>query len=216
MSEPTTAATQQVSISVPAAMGKYMEKEVKFNFRANKELGTKRPSLTLGIKVLTLQGLVAILETGTEKEINLILETLQAPILEQARAQVDENESITQDTLDSTKLGWEYIATLEPATRRGGGIPKEVWEAFVVDYTEVMPAITGKTAEQVGRAAALLGNKFAAVKTNKQVLSFLDTQLDMYFSNTSKAEEFADCYEFLKSKVESLLNADEASLLANL
>ena len=204
------------SISMPANSGNYSVKEVKFNFRENKQLGTKRPSITLPINVLTLQGLIAILESGNEKQLNLILETLQTPILEQARTQVDENESITADTLDASKLTWESIATLEPAARRGGGIPKEVWEAFVVDYTEVMPAVTGKTSEQVSRAAALLGNKFAAVKTNKQVLGFLATQLDLYFSNTAKGDEFMDCYEFLKNKVDALLKADDAALLANL
>lgn len=203
-------------INVPQGAGNYQAKEVKFNFRQNKELGTKRPSISLAINFLTLQGLVSILESGNEKQINLVLETLQVPILEQARSQVDENESITQDTLDSSKLSWEYISTLEPAARRGGGIPKEVWEAFVADYTEVMPAVTGKTTEQVGRAASLLGNKFAAVKTNKQVLGFLAEQLDLYFSSTPKAEEFVECYEFLKNKAEALLKADDAALLANL
>jgi len=206
----------QQSIAVPAQAGKYGIKEVKFNFRKNAELGTKRPSITLPVKVLTLQGLVSILESGDEKQVNLILETLQNPIIEQARAQVDENESITAETIDSDKLSWEFIANLEPATRRGGGIPKEVWEAFVLDYTEVMPGATGKNAEQVGRAAGLLGNKFAAVKTNKKVLNFLDSQLDLYFSTTAKADEFIDCYEFLKSKAATLLAASDEALLANL
>jgi len=204
------------NINVPSNVSTYVEKEVKFNFRANKELGTKRASVSLPIKVLTLQGLVAILEGGDEKQVSLVLETLQAPILEQARAQVDENENISVDTLDNSKLSWEYISRLEPAARRGGGIPKETWEAFVIDYNEVMPAVTGKTAEQVARASALLGNKFAAVKTNKQVLGFLATQLDLYFSATAKAEEFVDCYEFLKNKAAALLAADDAALLSNL
>lgn len=206
----------QAVINVPQAAKNYAAKEVKFNFRKNAELGTKRPTVALAINFLTLEGLVEILESGNEKQISLVLETLQVPILEQARAQVDENEAISQDTLDGSKLTWEYISKLEPAARRGGGIPKETWEAFVVDYNEVMPAVTGKTTEQVARASALLGNKFAAVKTNKQVLGFLAQQLDMYFANTAKAEEFVECYEFLKNKAEALLKADDAALLANL
>jgi hypothetical protein len=204
------------SINVPATAGNYMEKEVKFNFRENKELGTKRPTVVLPIKVLTLQGLVAILEGGDEKQINLVLETLQTPIMEQARAQVDANETISAETVDYDKLTWDAISKLEPAARRGGGIAKETWEAFVQDYIEVMPAVTGKTAEQVTRAAALLGNKLAAVKGNKSVLKFLRTQLDLYLASTSKGEEFADCYEFLVNKAEAMLAADDAALLANL
>lgn len=206
----------QTGINVNAEVANYMEKEVKFNFRENKELGTKRPSVTLQVKVLTLQGLVSILEGGDEKQINLVLETLQAPIMEQARAQVDENESITQDTLDTSKLTWEYISKLEPAARRGGGIPKETWEAFVADYIEVMPAVTGKTKEQATRAATLLGNKLSAVKSAKPILQFLRQQLDLYFTNTTKADEFAPCYEFLVNKADALLQASDEDLLKNL
>ena len=206
----------QSSINVPQNVSAYVEKEVKFNFRENKELGTKRPSVTLPIRVLTLQGLVDILNGGDEKQVSLVLETLQKPILEQARAQVDENETITVDTLDYSKLSWEAISKLEPAARRGGGIPKEVWEAFVADYIEVMPAVTGKTLEQVTRAATLFGQKLSSVKGNKKVLAALRGFLDLYFANTPKSDEFVDCYEFLVNKAEALLAADDADLLKNL
>lgn len=215
--ETATASTpQKTLIQVPADSKRYTSKEVKFNFRANKELGTKRPSVSLLLKVLTLEGLVDILESGNEKEIALVLETLQAPILSEARNQVDENEAITQDTLDNTKLTWNYISLLEPAARRGGGIPKETWEAFVADYIEVMPAVTGKTVDQVTRAASLLGSKLSSVKGNKPVLTFLREALDLYFASTSKTEEFVECYEFLVNKADSLLKASDEELLKNL
>lgn len=207
---------QTPGINVPASVSAYAEKEIKFNFRKNAELGTKRPSVSLNLKFLTLQGLVAVLESGNEKQINLVLETLQVPILDQARTQVDENETISQDTLDNSKLTWEYISNLEPAARRGGGIPKETWEAYVVDYIEVMPGVTGKTAEQVTRAASLLGNKLSSVKGNKPVLTFLREAIDLHFASSPKAEEFVDCYEFLKNKADALLQASDADLLKNL
>lgn len=206
----------QNAIAVPQHVSAYAEKEVKFNFRENKELGTKRPSVTLPVKVLTLQGLVAILEGGDEKQVNLVLETLQTPIMEQLRAQVDANETISVNTVDYDKLSWDYISKLEPAARRGGGIPKETWEAFVADYIEIMPAVTGKTTEQATRAASLLGAKLGSVKGNKPVLTFLRTQLDLYYANTAKAEEFMDCYEFLADKADALLSANDAELLKNL
>jgi len=206
----------QSAINVPQNVAAYTEKEVKFNFRENKELGTKRPSVTLPIRVLTLQGLVDILNGGDEKQVSLVLETLQKPILEQVREQVDANEAISVDTLDYGKLSWEAISKLEPAARRGGGIPKEVWEAFVADYIEVMPAVTGKTIEQVTRAATIFGQKLSSVKSNKPVLSALRGFLDLYFTNTPKADEFVDCYEFLVNKAEALLNADDTALLENL
>jgi len=207
---------QTTGINVPASLSTYAEKEVKFNFRKNAELGTKRPSVALNLKFLTLAGLVNILESGDEKQVNLILETLQTPVLDQARNQVDENEAITQETLDNSKLSWEYISRLEPAARRGGGIPKETWEAYVQDYIEVMPGVTGKTAEQVTRAASLLGNKLSSVKGNKPVLSFLREAIDLHFASSAKSEEFVDCYEFLKNKADALLQASDADLLKNL
>jgi hypothetical protein len=207
---------QTQAISVPASAGAYMEKEVKFNFRENKELGTKRPSVTLPVKVLTLQGLVAILESGDEKQISLVLETLQTPIMEQLRAQVDANETISTESVDYDKLTWDAISKLEPAARRGGGIAKETWEAFVVDYIEVMPGVSGKTVEQVTRAATIFANKLASVKGNKPVLKALRGFLDMYLTSTPKAEEFMECYEFLINKADALLAADDAELLKNL
>jgi hypothetical protein len=204
------------AINVPQNVAAYAEKEVKFNFRENKELGTKRPSVSLTLRVLTLQGLVNILNGGDEKQVSLVLETLQKPILEQAREQVDANETISTATLDYSKLSWEAISKLEPAARRGGGIPKEVWEAFVVDYIEVMPAVTGKTIEQVTRAATIFGQKLSSVKSNKPVLTALRGFLDLYFANTPKADEFVDCYEFLINKAEALLAADDTALLENL
>jgi hypothetical protein len=213
---PITAAEDKKLIQIPAESKRYTSKEVKFNFRKNVELGTKRPSVTLALKVLTLEGLVDILEGGDEKEIALVLETLQAPILAEARNQVDENESINSDTIDHVKLTWNFISRLEPAARRGGGIPKETWEAFVADYIEVMPAITGKTADQVTRAASLLGSKLSSVKGNKPVLGFLRQALDLYFTATNKTEEFVECYEFLVNKADSLLKASDEELLKNL
>lgn len=206
----------QAGVTAPANVTNYATDEVTFNFRKNTELGTRRPSVTLGINFLTLNGLIEIINRGNEKEVALVLETLRTPILDQAKAQVDENETITQDTLDTDKLSWSAISQLEPAARRGGGIPKETWELFTADYIAVMPAVVNRTPEQVTRAATLLANKLSACKGNKPVLKFLREQLDMYFSATSKAEEVVECYQFLVNKADTLLAANDAELLKNL
>lgn len=214
MNDQTTAVA--TAKTIPAVPSGYVAEEVKFNFRTNKELGTKRESISLFLPMLSIDGLAAILNGGDEKQIALVLETLKSTIIDQAREQIDANEAITQDTLDFNKLTWDFISKLEPATRKGGGIPKEVWESFAQDYVEVMPGVTGKTVEQVTKASILLVNKLAAVKANKPVLKFLAEQLDLYFSHTTKAEEFAACYEFLKAKADTLLQASDEELLANL
>ena len=189
-------------------------KEFKFYFRKD-ELGNKRPQVELKLLVPSVEGIVRIMERGG-KELELLLDTVADVIGEQARSIVDEQANSSQENFPMDKVTWEFIANLEKAARRGGGIPKEIWEAFGKDYTEIMPALTGKTPEQVGNAVKILLNKFAAVKTNKPVLNRLKEQLSIYVSNSPNADQFTDCVEFLLNKADTLLNMSEADLLANL
>lgn len=188
-------------------------REVKFNFRKD-SLGNKRASIVKQIPVPTLDGLIAIIEAGG-KQLDLVLDTLADVVYGQARQQVDA-EDYSEEKWDENALAWEVIANLPKAERRGGGIPKEQWEAFSKDYLEVMPAATKKTLEQCGNAAKLFVTKFQACKTNKKVLAHLQDLLNVWFANTPNAEDFSDCFEFLSNKVDTLLKADEASLLQNL
>jgi hypothetical protein len=100
--------------------------------------------------------------------------------------------------------------------KRGRGIAKEIWEEFAADYLAVMPGITGKTAEQIGLAAKLLLNKFQQVKSNKPVIQKLKEQLAIYTNGSPNAETYFDCVKFLDEKADSLLQANEAAMLANL
>lgn len=206
------AATSGAHVNV-AVNNNTMMREVKFNFRKD-SLGNKRASIVKQIPVPTLAGLVAIIEAGG-KQLDLVLDTLADVVYAQARQQVDA-EDYTDDKWDVNALAWDVIANLPKAERRGGGIPKETWEAFSADYIQVMPAVTGKTLEQTGNAAKLFVAKLAPVKTNKKVIAHLQDLLNIWFTNTPNAEDYADVYEFLSNKAETLLKADEASLLANL
>lgn len=190
-------------------------KPFKFHFKKD-ELGNKRPSVELQLPVLTLQGLANIINSGDEKQHALIMSALEDIIYLQARQQVNEDASISQDTLDISKLSWDFISNIPPAERKGGGIAKEVWDAFAADYISIMPALTGRSVEKVTNAATILLKKFQPVKTVKPVIKQLKDYLDMWFTNTPNAEEFAECYEFLSKKAEALLAADEAALLANI
>jgi len=193
----------------------YIAKEVDYHFKKDKELGTKRNSVKLQIPAPTVDLVLDILDKGG-KELELLLDVMTDQIVDAGRQQVSENEAITQETLDLKKLSWVYIANLPKAERRGGGISKETWKEFYDDYVGIMPAVTGKTAEQVGNAAKLFIGRLQACKTNKKVLSFLKDQLAMWFSKTQSAEDFATVYEFLDNKASDLLKMDEAQLLANL
>lgn len=211
-------ATEQTkaAIVLPAHLKNVEGHVVKFNFKKDKELGTKRPSVELTIPVPTIDGVVDILTRGVEKEVNLLMDAIRSVVVDQARQQVNDKEDITQDSLNLDSLTWEAIANMPPAARRGGGIAKEQWEEFGKDYATVMPAVTGKTAEQIGNAVKILLAKFQPIKTNKKVLSFFQEQIALYAANTPNAEDYQENIEFLNNKVEELLKADEASLLQNL
>lgn len=189
--------------------------ETSFSFRTD-PMGNKRPTLKLNIPLPTVDGLVEAL--SDEKMQEFLLDIVAAEIQKAARSQVsDESKPVnSQAELDLSKLTLSYLANLPAAERRGGGIAKETWEAFAGDYVAIMPALLDKPLDNVQNAATLLLKKFQPVKTNKKVIGLLKEYLALWFANTQNAEEFADCYAFLDNKADSLLAADEASLLANL
>lgn len=195
-----------------------MPKDFKFSFKTDKETGIKRPTVELRLPVLSVEGIVAILEGGEEKakELELMLDALAEIVYDQARSIVNDDEAITQENFPMDKVTWEAIANMPRAERRGGGISKETWEEFAKDYVEVMPSATGKKAEAVALAAKLLIQKFNPVKTQKAVIQMLQGQLGVYITSSPNAEQYADCVEFLNKKAENLLNMTEADLLANL
>lgn len=203
------------TIHVPKNVANVEHKEVSFFFKKDKELGTKRETVKLNIPVLTIDGLVDVLQTGDAKQIDLVLSAVNEIIIGQARSQVNDDENISQETLKVNELTWEWIANLPQAERRGGGIAKETWEEFVKDYATVMAATAGKTAEQLDKHSQILLKKFLPVKSNKQVLKAFQTFLAQYAAGASQdsLEAFADCLEFLNRKIETLLQADESALL---
>jgi len=193
----------------------YIGKEISFLFKTDKDLGIRRPTTTLQIPQATPNLILEILDAGG-KQLDLLMESINDIITGVAREQVNADTKISQETLDLTKLSWKSISELPPAARRGGGIPKETWEEFQKDYIESMPAVTGKTLEQVTNAAKLFLAKLQPVKTNKLFLDKLQEQLNIWFTSSPNAEDFKECYEFLANKMVELLKKDDAELLANI
>lgn len=200
-------------------------KDIKFHFKSvkvvdpttNKETGDtlRRPTVEIAVPVPSVEGIIAILEMGG-KHLELLLEAVSDVVYARAREIVNSREDINQANFPMDELSWEKIALLPKAERRGGGIAKELWDEFSKDYIAVMPATTGKTAEQISNAAKILLNKFNAVKTNKPVLRLLKDQLGLYVTHSANAESFQDCVTFLVEKADALINIDDAALLANL
>lgn len=192
---------------------------VKFNFRKVKDeatgLETKRPSVELELPLLSVEGIIQAFQAGG-KQLELIVEAVRDVQISRARELVNEKEDVTADNFPYAELGWEKIANLPKAERRGGGIPKETWEEFAKDYIAVMPSATGKSIEQVTNASKILLNKFQAIKTNKIVLAMLKDQIGIYANTSPNAEQYSECINFLVEKAETFLSLDDAALLANL
>lgn len=211
---PAAGSTAAAQLAV-AAKSDSIKVEKKFHFKKDK-LGNKRPTIALQIPKPTLDGVINAL--SDEKMRDFILEILEEQVYKAARDQVgDEAKPVNkQEELDSSKLTLQFLANMPKAERTGGGISKETWEEFGVDYASVMPSRTSFTAEQIGNAVKIFVGRFQAVKTNKKVIAFLKTQLALWFNNSTNQEEMQEVYDFLDQKADTLLAADEASLLANL
>lgn len=211
------APTTETEVTIHNSKDATLPKVFPFHFKKD-ELGNKRPSLNLILNVPTIEGIIQAL--SDPKQAEYIQEVLAQEIHKAARMQVGDDKSPVnkQEELNQDILSINALANMPKAERRGGGISKEVWEAFAKDYIEVMPGVTGKKLDNIVNASKIFIAKFQPAKTNKPVLKFLKTQLALWFDSTSQdsKEEFADCYEFLDNKVDTLLAADEASLLANL
>ena len=200
--------------------------EFNFTFKSKplldadgKETGetSKRAPVLLALPMLSLDGIIAIIESGDAQQQGLLLEAVQKVQYQQAKSLVDEDLNVTADNFPLDKVTWQFIANLPKAERTGGGIAKETWEAFGVAYCADIQAIAGKTLDQAKKAADLLVAKFVPVKTNKKVIKLLQAQLGMYMeAEQSSAADYIECVEFLLKKANTLLEAPDEDLLSAL
>jgi len=194
-------------------------KPVNFNFKKSTDkatgIETIRNSVQLALPYPSMEGIVAILEAGG-KGLELLVEAIEGVVNAAARELLYDDVSLTAATFPVDKVSWEFIANLPKAQRRGGGIPKETWEGFGQDYVDVMPAVTGKSIEQIANAAKILVAKLNQVKTNEPVLQLLVGQLAVYADNSPNIDEYKECVSFLLEKADTFLNVSEEELLANL
>lgn len=189
----------------------------KFKKSVDKATGieTIRKPVDLAIPYVSVEGIMAILEAGG-KGLELLLDVVETTVATQAREVLYEDMSYTAATFPVDKLSWEFIANIPKVQRRGGGIPKETWEAFAVDYIAIMPDVTGKKVEMISNMAKILVNKLVAVRTSEAVLNLCVEQLAIYADNAPNIGDYVECVEFLLNKAETLLNVDPADLLSNL
>ena len=201
-------------MNAPATVPAVSLVEMKFRFKKDK-MGNQRPTVELkNVPVPNENYVITILEKGG-KELKLLLEMMAGTVRNTAATIVSDDEKITAENFPMEKVSWEAIANQERAER--ATISQETWESFAKEYLEIMPALTGKTPDQLGNAIQVYLKKFAIVKTNKPVLSKLRDQLTIFVENTKNGEDFADILELLQGKLELYLNSNDVELLvANL
>lgn len=205
--------TENINKLVDHISAKFHFKKVKNDVTGEE---TKRPTVEIDkFPVPSIEGIVAIFNAGG-KGLDLLREAMNEVILSRGRELINENENLTAENFPYDQLSWDAIANLPKAERRGGGISKEDWTEFAEDYNNVMPAATGKPAEQIAFQSKIFLQKFAPVKHRKDTFPGLKNLLGIYINTSPNAENFQAQYEWLINKLDSLAEVDEAALLGNL
>lgn len=182
--------------------------ENTYSFRQNKETGVKRDSVTLKLPVLTAAGIVQALNSGDEKVVSLVEDTIAGLIISQVRGFVEADEAYDQAKFDAQadQATLEFIANLPKAERNVVG--KEALEQFAKDYIAIMPGVTGKEVERVTAAAGLFVEKFKRAAGDDTVLKILQEQLSIFLENASEevVERNQMAIGYLAAKLQDLLS----------
>lgn len=204
--------------TVDLPTGKMVEKEGK-QVPETKEW--KRPTFEVKLPLLTAAGLIAGLQTG-DKTSELIREMANSAIIDRARGIINDaieaNPAIelSEGIFDINKLSLVAIANM-PRSARGAGIPKEDFAAFTLDYKTIMltpeaiakfPDQKARTPETLEKHAIILGSKFNAVRSRKEIIEQMLAFLDIWVQVSPNAEEHQTVYEFLQQKGKTLLEGE--------
>lgn len=224
----TAVTTGAATPPVPLKLFPSENKEVSYHFKKEKVKnekgekigeGKKLPSVKGNIPVPSPEGIIEIVSAGG-KALELLQDVMQDAVFTQGRALIDlwreqnPDKEVPAGVLDTSKLMWDFIANLPKSERRGLGITEEEWDEFFADYREVMPKATGKDADRIEKHVAIYKKKFAAVRNDKKALKVLDDMLALYATSTaaSNMEDVEKVYDYLKKRVETLLQEEEKVL----
>lgn len=194
----------------------YIPQNFKFNFKkriVKDESGAiiatiaKKPSIEVGLPVLSTAGILEILQAEASKESELILDAVSNIFYLAARAQFDDvienltdpDGEVTGAQLDFDKLTLSYIANLPKSARGAAAISDEEWTFFFTDYLAVMVAATGKEEKRISNQIEHF-KKPQRVKANGKVLEVLVDQLNIYITKTAALEDTGTCADRLLTK----------------
>lgn len=194
----------------------YIPQNFKFNFKkriVKDESGAviatiaKKPSIEVGLPVLSTAGILEILQAEPSKESELILDAVSNIFYLAARAQFDDvienmtdpDGEVTGAQLDFDKLTLSYIANLPKSARGAAAISDEEWNFYFADYLAVMVAATGKEEKRIQNQIEHF-KKPQRVKANGKVLEVLVDQLNIYVTKTAALDDTGACADRLLTK----------------
>jgi hypothetical protein len=217
------------AVQTPAIPIQTEFKEVDYHFKKEKikneknEVigeGKKHPSIKKKIPVPTMEGVLAIVQNGG-KQWELLQDVMTDAIFNQGRRQLNalrDNEpqgserQFTDADIPDAQLTWDVIANLPKSERRGPQIADEDFDVFFNDYRAIMPKATGKDLDRIEKHIGIYKKKFSSVRTDKKALGVLNDALAVYAANTGSMEDNQEVYEYLKKRVESLMQEEDKIL----
>lgn len=210
-----TPAAETGTVAVTPSFDKTVDtKEMKFRWNKD-DTGYQRPSIVLpAAPVPSVEGFVEILTKGG-KGLVLLQEAAYDVVRAAIASYLADTENATAENIPWEKFSWEAIANQTKEER--AKIAPETWKAFAADYIAKMPALTGKTVENVTNATLVFLKKYSIIKSDKPVIKMLQDQLTIYATNSKEAENFSEIIQLLSQKAKLYLEAnDVAQLVANL
>lgn len=204
-------------------------KEFTFTFRTEKirdeqgnEIGEgpKTPPVKVILPFPSDEDMINFL--GSQgKEAEYIRDIVYEAIKAQGRGQINEfvkenpDKPVTADILDLSKLTFSAIANTPRESRAKPEIPEEVFNTFYEQYKTDMLA-AGKEVNRVQKHIALFKTQFRTCKFDKPALQILKDNLNLWAAKTEAMADNVDVFEFLTTKVDRFLKAEEKNLVAAL
>ncbi len=173
--------------------------------------GTKRKSFELQLPRPTAIGIINIIRNGDTEAgkagLELLLDACYGVVYDHARWLLNSEvgKNYNADNFPLAELDWDKIAATPKSERAGAAISKEDWDAFFEDYVLVMVPVTGKEKERVARSASILRQKYNPVRLRKDLVEVCHGFLQVWFTNSTKQEDFAEIYQYLNKRGTDLL-----------
>lgn len=172
--------------------------------------GYKRESFPVALYRPTAAALASYLSDACPEQ-DTILEIIEDFIFSAAQDIISANPGMTAADFPLDKIAFAVLARL-PKEVKTRGLDKEELAAFCKDYIEVMPEITGKSAEVCALAAGAFEKRFSNVKTDQVAQKKLRAYLDLYIAKAPRAEAFQTVLGVLVQRLEQLMVAETVNL----